>query len=381
MSSFEQYGCIYQTIDLQQFEEEENEIHFIKKTKGLEQMLKKVKHIDYFTNNEIKILNTLTYNHSIASNVYAGQGCTKFLNTFSSFSPVKQTKYPAKPKGSKGRNAETTDAPNNNSYGLFYYDLKRAKCKPLSSQIPFSTCARDFYLLLINTFKHSLNCLAYLKHSDLIHLGMSNDSITVSDDNYEVFIGDVGLMQFSNELFTLDGKLISIVIHSIDRLAEKEEKDRVFVYPVEIMMLVFMHMNGLSSISSHNVDTIVSSFLKQNPLLVNISETFYQTHCTSVLQQYINIPKSTILENMLKEKIGQTWNLFSLSMIYLNILMNIRNPNIIKSGFFNKWFKLLVLNTHPDYKKRKTIEDNMTLFSKLCYNNTLSEFTYSLNNL
>ena len=380
MSTFEQYGCIYQTIDLQQFEDEENEIHLIKKTRGLVQTFKKVKHIDYFTNNEIKILNTLSYNQSIASNVYAGQGCSKFLNTFSSFTPVKQTKYPAKPKGSKGL---TGDPPNNNnnSYGLFYYDSKRAGSKPLLHHIPLSTCARDFYLILINTFKYSLNCLAYLKHSDLIHLGMSNDSITVSEDQCEVFVGDVGLMQFTHDVFSTDSKLMSVVIHSIDRLAEKEEKDRVFVYPIEIMMLVFMHMNGLSSISSHNVDTIVSSFLKQNPLLVNISEAFYQTHCTSVLQQYINIPKTTILENMLKEKIGQTWNLFSLSMIYLNILMNIRNPNIIKSGFFNKWFKLLVLNTHPDYKKRKPIEDNMTLFSKLCYSNTLSEFTYSLNNL
>ena len=91
------------------------------------------------------------------------------------------------------------------------------------------------------------------------------------------------------------------------------------------------------------------------------------------------MPKVLILENILK--VWQTWNLFSLSMIYLNIILNISNEGRCKVGFFNKWMKLLLLNTHPDYNKRKSIEDNISLFSKLCYNNTMDEFAPVLNEL
>ena len=48
--------------------------------------------------------------------------------------------------------------------------------------------------------------------------------------------------------------------------------------------------------------------------------------------------------------------------------------NICKQGFLNKWMKILILNTHPDPKKRKTVEDTASIFAKLCYNNPINEF-------
>ena len=138
------------------------------------------------------------------------------------------------------------------------------------------------------------------------------------------------------------------------------------------MLLTFLHMNNLNSISTYNIDIIVSSFIKQNSVLNKVSEAFckdYQQHCVVVLERYVNMSKALILENILK--VWQTWNLFSLSMIYLNIILNISNEGRCKVGFFNKWMKLLLLNMHPDYNKRKSVEDNISLFSKLCYNNTM----------
>ena len=56
--------------------------------------------------------------------------------------------------------------------------------------------------------------------------------------------------------------------------------------------------------------------------------------------------------------------------------MTIQNEcdDICQTGFFNKWTKLLLLNTHPDPKKRKSIDENLSIFSKICYTNTFANF-------
>ncbi len=215
---------------------------------------------------------------------------------------------------------------------------------------------------------------------------MSNDMISVTEDD-NILLGDIGHVQFVKELYNQNSdpdKIAKLIVHSLDQTKEDGQKDgdQTFIYPIEHMMLVFLHMNNLNSISSYNIDTIVGSFIKQNPVLNKVSDAFckdYKTRCSTVLEQYVNMPKAVILENMLtspliKGNSWQTWNLFSVSMIFLNIILNIFNERKFKTGFLNKWLKLLLLNTHPDYKRRKSIEDNMSLFSKLCYSNTMEDF-------
>ena len=59
MINNEQYGCVFQSID-----PDETEISS-KKDTNRTKTYKKVKHVDFFLHNEIKILNMLNYNHSI----------------------------------------------------------------------------------------------------------------------------------------------------------------------------------------------------------------------------------------------------------------------------------------------------------------------------
>ena len=371
MINNEQYGCIFQSIDLDQLNNE-IEINSKKDTNEMK-MYKKVKHVDFFLQNEIKILNTLNYNHSI----FEKDHYSKFLNTFSSFTPVKRSGL------GDGSGSGSGSKLNKLSYALFHYNSQHMKFPTLMGHIYSIKSPRLFCLSLINTFKSSLNAFAYLKINDLVHLGMSNEMLTVTDTE-EILIGNVGCMQLIKDLYEPD-KMAKLIIHSIDELSVKEkekEKLQIFIYPIEHMLLTFLHMNNLNSISTYNIDIIVSSFIKQNSVLNKVSEAFckdYQQHCVVVLERYVNMSKALILENILK--VWQTWNLFSLSMIYLNIILNIFNEGRCKVGFFYKWMKLLLLNTHPDYNKRKSIEDNIMLFSKLCYNNTMDEFAPVLNDL
>jgi len=55
--------------------------------------------------------------------------------------------------------------------------------------------------------------------------------------------------------------------------------------------------------------------------------------------------------------------------------------NLLKTGIFNKWFKLLLMNTHPDPKRRKTVEENISIFSKMICINSINEFAPFFNEL
>jgi hypothetical protein len=48
---------------------------------------------------------------------------------------------------------------------------------------------------------------------------------------------------------------------------------------------------------------------------------------------------------------------------------------VFKQGFFCGWLKLLLVSIQPAVAKRKSPEEILQLFSKLCYNNTLADFS------
>ena len=70
-----------------------------------------------------------------------------------------------------------------------------------------------------------------------------------------------------------------------------------------------------------------------------------------------------------------------MSVVFLTMMMKTQlfYNNLLKTGIFNKWFKLLLMNTHPNPDRRKTVEENMSIFSKLTCVKSFAEFSPFLN--
>lgn len=348
------YGCILQNI-------ENNEI--IKK-QDTHKVYKKLKHIDANLHNEIKILNRLTYNNSINTNENINNNYLKYLFSFSSFNNVKLS-VSNREEILKHDNIPL-EQQHKEVFGLFHYAIKSMNYPVLLKYLSNIENPRYFCLSLINTFKGSLNTLLYFRVNELIHLKFTDNSLVIGEKE-ETLIGDIYATHFISELKDMNMN---------EKIFKESLCDTCF-NPIEQMVLVFLFTNNLNSISSYNIDTIVSSYMNKNIVLDRMGSSFkndYRLHCVTVLTQYVNMPKRMIIENIIKE--CNTWNVFSLSMIYLYIIMTIQNEcdDICQTGFFNKWIKLLLLNTHPDPKKRKSIDENLSFFSKICYTNTFANF-------
>jgi hypothetical protein len=201
---------------------------------------------------------------------------------------------------------------------------------------------------------------------------MTVDSLSVNPRDNNVLIGNVKFLALSNDL--KEEKWLNQFIVGSSSSSSLEQS-----------LLLFLFTNNLNSVSAHHAQTIISSYISDNSFLTHMPQSFkedYVKHCEKSVAKYINVSKLAIIENILKECCC-TWNVFSLSMIFLNIILYLQSvcENICKYGFLNKWMKILLLNVHPDSSKRKTVEDTATIFAKLCYNDPFENFKHVLNEL
>ncbi len=378
MNTVEKYGCILQSLDLNYINHEinmSNSTHVRsrkhKREKTAQKMYKTVRSIDFFLGNEIKIVSALNYNRSVNSNAYLNTHYSHYLNTFSSFTPLKiSVSNPQLPNSTIQRSGNN----NNIKCGSFNYSAATMACPKLLQHISAIHNPLNFVLSLINVFKSALNNLTYLKMNDLVHMNMTVDSLSVNPRDNNVLIGNVKFLALSNDLKE-EKWLNQFIVGSSSSLSGSLEQS----------LLLFLFMNNLNSVSAHHAQTIISSYISDNSFLTHMPQSFkedYVKHCEKSVAKYINVSKLAIIENILKESCC-TWNVFSLSMIFLNIILYLQSvcENICKHGFLNKWMKILLLNVHPDSSKRKTVEDTAAIFAKLCYNDPFENFKHVLNEL
>lgn len=375
MNIVEKYGCILQSLDLNYINHEINASNIRSRkythtrAKPVQKIYKTVRSIDFFLGNEIKIISALNYNRSVNSNAYLNTHYSHYLNTFSSFTPLKISISNTQSSISTMQRSN-----NNNKCGSFNYSAATMACPKLLQYISTIHNPLNFILSLINIFKSALSNLTYLKMNDLVHMNMSVDALSINNRG-DVLIGNVKFLALSNDL--KEEKWLNQFIVGAASSSSSGS--------LEQTLLLFLFANNLNSISTHHAQSILSSYISENSFLTHMPQSFkddYVKHCEKSVAKYINVSKLAIIENILKECCC-TWNVFSLSMIFLNIILYLQSvcENICKQGFLNKWMKILLLNIHPDSSKRKTVEDTSAIFAKLCYNDPFENFKHVLNEL
>jgi hypothetical protein len=81
------------------------------------------------------------------------------------------------------------------------------------------------------------------------------------------------------------------------------------------------------------------------------------------LKQYINRPKTDIIRDILTYY--DTWDNYSLSVIYLHIVGHISQVFNLKDTFINKMAIQLSKSLHPNPSKRETLSNSKHLFDML----------------
>ena len=153
-----------------------------------------------------------------------------------------------------------------------------------------------------------------------------------------------------------------------------------YIYkPLEVHVLFYLIKNDINTISYSFIEEICEIYVNNLSVLSFFSDKYvadYKKCCIETLKQYVNKDKGEIIEILLENV--ETWDLFSLSVLYLHIIGNILQLFSLQGTFISKLFVELSKNIHPNPQKRYDLESMREIYNKLL--NEETEWKY-INNL
>lgn len=208
---------------------------------------------------------------------------------------------------------------------------------------------------IISTFSYLLQSLSQLSSENIVFFQLSSENIIFLNTCRENPL--LYNFQLSLQVSKLNEEYIINII--------KKTKDY-SLKPLEIHVLFYLIENDMNTISYSFIEEIVEVFIKNLSILSFFSESYrenYQKSCIYSLKKYINKSKREIIVDILNYY--DKWDIYSISVLYLNIFASISNVFSLKDTFTNKICIELSKNIHPDPSKRGNLDELIEKSEKL----------------
>jgi hypothetical protein len=246
---------------------------------------------------------------------------------------------------------ENMDLMENKKYIICHYNNEK---RISFHDFLFNMCdIKEFMLNILTSYSKLLNSLIILNEENICFFELNTVNIVFSNNNSAV------LENFQNSLVIneLNESYITNIIKNIDNYTYK---------PLEIHVLFYLIIYDESSLSLSFIEYICSNYVQNMSILSLFSKDYkdsYEKACVETLKKYINMPKSAIINDILKYY--EYWDNYSLTIIYLHIIGHITRIFSLKGTFLNKFNLLLVKNIHPNPLKRETLKTTIKKYEEL----------------
>ena len=145
-----------------------------------------------------------------------------------------------------------------------------------------------------------------------------------------------------------------------------------YVWPLEAHVINFLQNPSQKplSLSREDVTSICETFVNANGALRIFSKGFRARYLKACIQQcdpWIGVARDAVCVALLKGWL--TWDNYSLSIAYLQILGFIYEAGFTNNHLIIQYVQLLLTNIHPDPERRKTVGDTKSTFMNLFYMN------------
>jgi hypothetical protein len=217
------------------------------------------------------------------------------------------------------------------------------------------TTPKSLIFHVLESYSYLLHSLVKLNENDICFFNLSAENIVFDNS-----CGEKPLLQNFNkslELCKLNEQYITNIIKKTTDFSNK---------PLEVHVLFYLIENNLNTISYSFIEEIVEVFVQNVSVLTLFSQSYkdtYKTNCITFLKKYINKPKSTIISDMLEYY--DTWDSYSLSVIYLHIFGNISRIFSLKGNLISKLSIELSKNINPEPSKREKLSESLKKYEEL----------------
>ena len=197
-------------------------------------------------------------------------------------------------------------------------------------------------LYCLDSFLYILYGLNQLLNNDICFFDLSSEKIM-----FHIDCGEKPLLhdfQHSLQISKLNDEYITNIIKQIEDFSYK---------PLEVHILFYFVRNEIVTLSYSFIEEISEKFVDNLHILRVFNEKFkenYQKSCIETLKKYINKAKKDIIEDILKK--SDTWDVYSISVIYLHIFSNISRVFSLKRPVITSLILELTRNINPEPLKR-----------------------------
>uniref|UniRef100_A0A6C0IGF0 Protein kinase domain-containing protein n=1 Tax=viral metagenome TaxID=1070528 RepID=A0A6C0IGF0_9ZZZZ len=197
---------------------------------------------------------------------------------------------------------------------------------------------------IIESYEHLLNSFLKLQENNICYFNFSLKNI-VFDINHKPILKNFDLSLIKEELN------YSYLVKILDKISD-------FTYkPLEIHVIFYLIKNDENTLSYNSIELISRNFVDNMSILTLFSKNYkdsYFLNCIEFLKKYINKPIINIIEDILDY--CDTWDNYSLSILYLHLFGNMTRVFTLKDNFISKMTIMLTKNVCPDPAKRQSIE-------------------------
>lgn len=222
-----------------------------------------------------------------------------------------------------------------------------------------SYSAKHTIFIVINTFKMILKIINRLIENQIIHYDIKPDNILYDIDRNIPIIIDFGISIHKAKLDATTFKKHFYVYYP-----------EYYIWCIDIHYISYLlHIN--QSPQQDEIEEICDIFIDSNPVLRMLSDDFtknYRTMCVKSLVRWIGEDYNTVIEKLLHN--SESWDLYSVSIVYLNIINYWGTSGFDNNKFMIEFTKLLLQNIHPFPEKRYSVNDTIANFDRFFYSNT-----------
>lgn len=230
---------------------------------------------------------------------------------------------------------------------------------------------RRSFAQLLNMYKYLLHGLELLVKKNIIHFDLKVENLLFSVKKGVPLIIDFG---------------ISI---PKDRLTPENIKKyfyafvpEYYVWPLEVHVINYLIHNTSANLTDTDIILISTQFSKSNAGLLLFSETFgrnYLLSCIHQLKKYIGIDRNKVINTLLSY--SNTWDSYSLSIMFMIIFQKIFKGGIHFSSMFIFFTQLLIVNIAPNPEVRFTISETAEEYEKCFYIDDVQNYINLLDDL
>ena len=228
---------------------------------------------------------------------------------------------------------------------------KRVKFYDFLLNLPES---KLFIFHIIDSYSYLIRSLIMLNAKNICFFNLTSEKIVFDAISLKPLLHDV---EYSLYTRNLNEDYLCKIVDKMDDFSNM---------PLEIHVIFYLIKNNENTLSYSIISEICDNFVKNTRVLSIFSQIYrdnFKISCIETLKKYINVSKKEIIGNILS--FSGTWDNYSLSILFLEIIGNMSRVFSLKDNFITKFSILLSKNINPVPSKREELNETLNKYNRL----------------